>query len=179
MEIVEDVIVDEDPWLRFRRKAFRNRDGEKGGWSYVERVGQRTAAVAVARTGGSDALILIRQFRIPFERYVLEFPAGLVDPNETPGGAALRELEEETGYTGRIIDVGPPVSSSAGLTTEQLHMVLIEAEDSPANAVSHEASEEIEVVRVEKADLSTISERAAREGWIIDAKLYTYIMSVT
>ena len=42
-----------------------------------------------------------RKFRHPVNNNVLELPAGLIDPGETPFETALRELKEETGYTGR------------------------------------------------------------------------------
>ena len=39
--------------------------------------------------------------------YCLEFPAGLIDDNESPEAAALRELEEETGYKGDVAECSP------------------------------------------------------------------------
>lgn len=43
-------------------------------------------------------LLLVRQFRHPFQAMTSTFPAGNVDAGEAPGAAALRELEEEAGY---------------------------------------------------------------------------------
>jgi ADP-ribose pyrophosphatase len=42
--------------------------------------------------------IIIEQFRPPVNAYVIELPAGLIDPKETIESTAFRELEEETGY---------------------------------------------------------------------------------
>lgn len=44
-------------------------------------------------------VLLIRQFRVGIEDLCLEIPGGILEKNETPEQAALRELEEETGYT--------------------------------------------------------------------------------
>jgi ADP-ribose pyrophosphatase len=52
----------------------------------------------IARTP-EDRILLVRQFRAAVKRETLEFPSGHVDPGESPETAALRELEEETGYT--------------------------------------------------------------------------------
>lgn len=51
----------------------------------------------IARTEAGE-FILVRQYRPVIEGMSLELPAGHVDPGEEPGAAAVRELEEETGY---------------------------------------------------------------------------------
>lgn len=47
--------------------------------------------------------IIIEQFRPPVNAYVIELPAGLIDPKDTIESAAFRELEEETGYTAESV----------------------------------------------------------------------------
>jgi len=47
---------------------------------------------------GAERLLMVRQYRQGVERTTVEFPAGLVEPGEDPGEAAVRELAEETGY---------------------------------------------------------------------------------
>ena len=49
-------------------------------------------------------LIMISQFRYPFEKFLIEFPAGKLDINEDPEVCALRELQEETGYSAGTIE---------------------------------------------------------------------------
>ena len=50
--------------------------------------------------------IIIEQFRPPVDAYVIELPAGLIDPRETIESTAFRELEEETGYKAdKVIEI--------------------------------------------------------------------------
>lgn len=47
----------------------------------------------------SPRLVLIREYRYPLDTKIYALPAGLIDPGETPGQAAVREMSEETGLT--------------------------------------------------------------------------------
>jgi ADP-ribose pyrophosphatase len=51
----------------------------------------------IALTSVGD-LLLVEQYRHGTDRLTIELPGGAVDPGETPESAAVRELEEETGY---------------------------------------------------------------------------------
>jgi 8-oxo-dGTP pyrophosphatase MutT (NUDIX family) len=129
----------------------------------------------VARTAETGALIVIEQFRLPFERGVLEFPAGLVEPGEDPARTALRELAEETGYRGEVTEVGPEVATTAGLATETVRLVYVRAEERPRAAPRPDASEAIRVHRVAHADFAGFLGRCLVEGRLLDAKLFVYL----
>lgn len=104
---------------RFLR-LYRN-----GNWEYVARPNARGAAFIAARTD-ADELVLVEQFRVPLQAACIELPAGIVGDEaafaeEDFEAAALRELEEETGYrAGRIehILTGP---TAPGMSSELLH----------------------------------------------------------
>jgi 8-oxo-dGTP pyrophosphatase MutT (NUDIX family) len=51
----------------------------------------------------TDDVLLVRQYKHGAAQIVTELPAGMIEPDETPAACAVRELAEETGYTG-----GPP-----------------------------------------------------------------------
>ena len=68
----------------------------------------------------------------------MEFPAGLIDKDETPEQAALRELREETGFVGEacrtLPTVSRPVCMSPGLTDETVVVVVVTVDlDNPYN----------------------------------------------
>ena len=75
------------------------------------------AEMAVVRHPGStavvplldnDTVVMERQYRHALRDYLLEIPAGTMEPGEKPLDCARRELEEETGYQAKqMIELGP------------------------------------------------------------------------
>ena len=75
------------------------------GTSYREIVEHNGGAVLAAVTD-EGKMVMVRQFRKPAERVMLEVPAGKIDPGEKPEETARRELAEETGYHARHVTRG-------------------------------------------------------------------------
>lgn len=57
--------------------------------------------------------MLQKQYRAPIDQVVIEVPAGLIDPGETPEECAVRELKEETGYLGVAEETSPIMFNGA------------------------------------------------------------------
>lgn len=69
-----------------------------------------------------DEVLLIRQYRWAAGGWLLEAPAGKLDPGEEPERCATRELEEETGHRpGRLESLGS-ILTSPGFCDETIHL---------------------------------------------------------
>lgn len=79
-------------------------------------------AVAIIALTKEKELILVEQYRKPLERSILEIPAGKIEPNEDPEVTALRELEEETGYTTKKLNYITSFYTSPGFADEIIHI---------------------------------------------------------
>lgn len=62
--------------------------------------------VAILEKPSGPELLLQKQYRPPIDKITIEVPAGLVDAGEDAETCAVRELKEETGYVGKVIE-GP------------------------------------------------------------------------
>lgn len=97
-----------------------------GHWDFVRRP-QANVCVGVLAITPENEIILVEQFRIPVQRRVIEIPAGIVgdEPEhlgESLAETAARELLEETGYRAKTIDPLLASPTSAGLTSEFIHL---------------------------------------------------------
>ena len=82
---------------------------------------RKADSVIMILTDGSGERILVnREYRMAMARWIYNFPAGLIDPGETPEESAKRELWEETGLTlTRIDDVLDNSYSAVGFANER------------------------------------------------------------
>ncbi|WCN36865.1 NUDIX domain-containing protein [Aneurinibacillus uraniidurans] len=79
-------------------------------------------AVAVMAITDDNRLVVVRQFRKPLERTIVEIPAGKLEPGEEPVVCAHRELEEETGYTTQTMQHVASCYTSPGFANEIIHL---------------------------------------------------------
>jgi ADP-ribose pyrophosphatase len=106
--------------LHVRRDRVRLPNGGEATREYVVHPG----AVLMLPILADGRLVLERQFRYPVGRVMLEFPAGKIDPDETPLATAKRELREEAGYTAGTWQHLGTVHPEIGYSTEAIEIYI-------------------------------------------------------
>ena len=149
-----------------------------GRWEFVSRTRGVSAAVMLAVDDGH--VILVEQDRVPLGRRCLELPAGLVgdeEQGEAVETAAIRELEEETGYrAARVVDLGR-FHSSPGMVSEGFTLLRAEGLEKVGEGGGI-GGEDIAVHRVRIGDVPAFVEQKRAEGVAIDVKLLLLLGSV-
>lgn len=163
-------------FIRLEEVDYIDSYGVQRKWEKCARVNSRGAVIIIPEISGDDEYILVRQYRVPAEKYVIEFPAGLVDDGEKAEVTALRELYEETGYEGEIIEVFPAGFSSPGMSGEEATIVkvVIDGNKYRGKKVENhqESSEDIEVIKVKKSDFKKFVYDRIAAGDGVDNKLF-------
>ena len=133
--------------IRFEGKVFNVQvdeieydSGNKG----IREVAVHPGGAVVVPVKENGKIVLVNQFRYPFQKKILELPAGKLDYNEDPYVCAVRELEEETGYrTGKVEKLGH-IFTTPGFCTEILHIYLA-ADLIPGNHNREEGEQGMEI----------------------------------
>lgn len=100
--------------------------------------------VNVVAVTPDDHMVLVRQFRYGTNDFSLEIPGGVMEPGEVPAVAGVRELQEETGYTGAPARILGSVRPNPAMQSNRCHFLLVE--DATATLpMAWDHDEEIEV----------------------------------
>lgn len=135
--------------------------GNKG----IREVAVHNGGAVVVPVKADGKIILVKQFRYPFQDFLLELPAGKLEKNEDPIECATRELTEETGYSTDTITKLGKIYTTPGFCTEVLHIYLVEN----LKSGNHNREEGEYGMEVYEFTLEEINEKI-RTGEIVDAK---------
>jgi ADP-ribose pyrophosphatase len=164
-----EVISSEDIFDGRLIKVVRDtvREGDK---TYTREVVRHPGGAGVVPYFDDGTIALVSQYRHPTVRYVLEIPAGKLDPGELPAETAARELEEELGVVAGRMEQLSEFYSTPGFCAEKLWVFL--ATDLRETARNHGEDEIIEVVRLPFARaLEMIASREIEDAKTIIALL--------
>ena len=138
-----EMLHDAWPFLRLRRDRIQAPRTDVPHDFYIVEAGPWINIVPLTM---SQDVVMVRQFRHGIERLTLEVPGGLVDPGEDPAIAAARELREETGYSGRLEQIGR-IHPNPALQTNTLY-TFVARDVVRVTEQDLESSEDIDVVLV-------------------------------
>ena len=152
------------------RFVTAKRDGK---WEYVSRSRGIKAAVILAIDDGH--VLLVEQYRVPLGKNCIELPAGLVgdhdhNTDEEMSVAAVRELEEETGYRAQTMEDCGEFYSSPGMVSESFSLFKAYGLTKVSDGGGVDG-ENITVHRVALAELDEFVAQKRKEDAGIDVRL--------
>ena len=148
---------------------------KRGRWEFVSRTGSTNAVVILAEHDGK--VILVEQYRVPVGARCLERPAGLVgdeDEHATVEETAVKELEEETGFTCERVERLGEFHSSPGMVAESFTLVRAHGIRKIGDGGGNE-HENITVHLVAREDIPAFVKSRRDAGSAIDVKLLLFL----
>lgn len=140
-------------WIELRKDVVRLPDGSSATREYLRHSGA-VAVVPLLDESPNPRLVLVRQYRYPLQKVLLEFPAGKLEAGEDTLGCAQRELAEETGYTAREWAFGGEIHNAAAYSTESIWIWFARGlQPGPARP---DAGEFVETVTLSVAELEAL-----------------------
>jgi 8-oxo-dGTP pyrophosphatase MutT (NUDIX family) len=140
--------VFEDRWFNARADACQFPDGRIIDPYYVVELPNWANAVVVTP---NNEIVLVKQYRYPVDAVTLELPGGVINDGEDPMLAALRETQEETGYTSSQIQLICKTAPNPAINDNTAYFYLIE-NAVPTSHTNPDFFEDIEVVLYSKHD---------------------------
>lgn len=137
--------MSDEPKLLFQASRFQvleRKQTLQDGKQVSRQVIEHPGAVTILPLLEGDRVCLIRNYRVAVGKTLIELPAGTIDNKEPPEQTAIRELQEETGYTAQRWTQLPPFYMSPGILHERMYLFV--AEGLTAGVTAREAGEEID-----------------------------------
>ena len=179
--VLKEQLLYSGHWSELIEFSYEDDEKQVRKWEGLHRKHRAAAVIIIAKLKPSGRYILIRQFRPPTDSYILEFPAGLVDPGENHEITATRELLEETGYVGTVEKISPNLFSSPGILSETVSFAHLSVDEMmPENRhpiAKNEPGEFITVFLKYPKEISGFFNEESEKDVLFDVKLYTYFMA--
>jgi ADP-ribose pyrophosphatase len=159
-KVLSTKIIYEGRAFTVRVDTIQTVDGRETTRDVVE----HSECVAIVAIDPDGKILLVRQYRLPAGKQLLEIPAGGIDGDEEPADAVRREMQEETGYLPKKVEKLGGFYSAPGFCTEYLYLFLA-TELEPSRLVA-EDTDSITLVRIRPEEITQL----IQSGEICDAK---------
>ncbi|KAH8104258.1 NUDIX hydrolase domain-like protein [Phellopilus nigrolimitatus] len=171
-------------WVTLKELEWQDQEGKQRRWECAERKTRGSSgidAVAIlaviqsAKNAFAPSTVIIEQYRPPMDKYIIELPAGLIDGKETAEQAAIRELEEETGFKAdRVIEISPITATDPGMTTANMKLAILGVTFPDALELSDAKLDEGEHIVKRVVELHNLYDELQeydKKGFVVDARL--------
>lgn len=168
IERLDRQLVAKGAILDYYRDTVKIPNGHVAKWDFIKHQG----AAAILPVTSEHKLLLVRQYRNALDRFVLEIPAGgLEGPDEPTMDAAIRELEEETGYRAEHVEPLMSIYPTVAYSNEKIDIYLATG---LTKSVRH--LDEDEFIDVEEWELKDLEEMIY-SGKLQDSKTVSAILA--
>lgn len=157
---IDEVNIYEGSFLKFVKQTVELPNGKTSTREIIRHPG----GVAILAYKDKETIIMVEQFRKPFENILLEIPAGKIEKGEDIELCGRRELEEETGYKAKIFTYLGKIATTPGFTDEYIY--IYKAEELYKGKIGGDEDEFINVREINIKDLRAM----IKSGEIIDGK---------
>jgi len=157
-----------------KKKIYEMISRNKNLTSYEELHSSRPDAVVIIATNETeDKILLDKEFRLAPGEWVINFPAGLIDPGETPEESAIRELREETGLELYEINDFLDMSYSAVGFSNEINVCII----GKARGEFHESTSTVEEIEPGWYTKAEVRELLKKYKFAARTQAYCYLWS--
>ncbi|KAK2476127.1 hypothetical protein H9L39_11351 [Fusarium oxysporum f. sp. albedinis] len=180
-----DLPIDEAKWVTLKKIEYVDQVGKARTWEVATRKTRGKSGVDAVAMGNillhpskPASTLLVIQYRPPLDAYTIEWPAGLIDAEETAEEAAVREFKEETGYDCKVLSVSPAQAADPGMTNANMQLAMVEVQLGENDEEPEQRLDDGEHIQREIIPLSELYERlveySKRERTVVAAKLFHF-----
>lgn len=105
-------------------------------------------AVAIIAVTDDEKIVFVEQYRKPLEKTLIEIPAGKLEKDEQPEQTAIRELEEETGYTTNQLQYVTSFYTSPGFADEMIYLYFTDQLSRLEEKIAGDEDEFVELIEL-------------------------------
>jgi ADP-ribose pyrophosphatase len=153
--------VYDDRWFKARADSCEFPDGRIIEPYYVVELPDWCNTIVVTE---DERIILVRQYRYPVDQTTFELPGGVIEKGEDPMAAAIREMEEETGYTSNDVEFLLKLAPNPAINNNTAYFYLAK-NAVPTGAINFDALEDIDTLSFSKEEIwQLLSENKMQHG---------------